>query len=187
MKVLNFLVKFLLVGLIALVLLKPDLSQFAGKAMMERAITYPIAIFIVPLWWRFKGKQFEFHYPYLADIFIVLPFVIDLAGNALNFYDTIVIFDDIAHFINWVFLVSGFGILLSFYNLSRLNVTVLVLGIGATTHTLWEIIEYTVMKLGTSRLFLTYEDTMGDFILSFLGSLVAAVLSGAIFYRKKNI
>jgi len=40
---------------------------------------------------------------------IVLPFLIDMAGNAANLYDTISWWDDANHFVNWAILVSGFG------------------------------------------------------------------------------
>ena len=40
--------KALLVGLLLLAVLRPDLPQFAGKAMTGRAIGYPIAAAIVP-------------------------------------------------------------------------------------------------------------------------------------------
>jgi hypothetical protein len=34
-----------------LAVLRPDLPQFEGKAMTGRALTYPIAAFVVPLAW----------------------------------------------------------------------------------------------------------------------------------------
>jgi hypothetical protein len=45
-------------------------------------------------------------YPFAADILVVLPFLIDTIGNALDLYDTIDWWDDANHFVNWA-LLSG--------------------------------------------------------------------------------
>ena len=144
-----------------------------------------LAALVVPLFWRYKlqGRP----YPHLADAFILLPFVVDLFGNAANLFDTIRIYDDLAHFVNWIFLVSGFGILLSSFNLSRLNIAMLSLGLGCALAILWEIAEFIAMKTGTTHLFLTYEDTIGDLGLAFAGGLLGAFVSAGIFCRKKAI
>ena len=47
---------------------------------------------------------------------------------------------------------------------------------GAATEILWELSEYAVMKLGSSGLPLTYEDTIGDLALGGLGKLLGATL-----------
>ena len=41
-------VKAALVGLLIFAVARPDLPQFSGKAMVGRALTYPIAALIVP-------------------------------------------------------------------------------------------------------------------------------------------
>jgi hypothetical protein len=98
------LVALLLVGAFS------GLERFEGKAMTGRALVYPIATLIVPaIWWlRFRRT----HYPYALDILIVLPFLIDTAGNALNLYDSVSWWDDANHVVNWLILVLGFGTVL---------------------------------------------------------------------------
>jgi ABC-type uncharacterized transport system permease subunit len=52
--------------------------------MGGRALTYPLAAIIVPLgWWRW-GRRRAWRYPYGLDICLVLPFLIDVVGNALD-------------------------------------------------------------------------------------------------------
>jgi hypothetical protein len=50
-------VKALLIGLLALAVVRPDLPQFDGKAMTGRALTYPIAALIVPVAWWFSSRS----------------------------------------------------------------------------------------------------------------------------------
>jgi hypothetical protein len=90
--------------------LAPDLPQFEGKAWLGRALAYPISALIVPVAWllvqRRRGRPVD--YPYTLDILLVLPFLIDTAGNAANLYDTIDWWDDANHFVNWGLLVAAF-------------------------------------------------------------------------------
>jgi len=68
----------------------PDLEQFEGKAILGRAIGYPIAMLIVPVaFWLVQRRRPARAYPYGVDILIALPFLIDVAGNALDLYDSI--------------------------------------------------------------------------------------------------
>jgi hypothetical protein len=47
------------------------------------------------VWRRVRGRA---RYPWDVDALLVAPFVIDLAGNAANLYDTVSWFDDACHF-----------------------------------------------------------------------------------------
>ena len=78
--------------------------------MVARALLYPISALIVPVVWWLRGRPRP--YPYALDILLVLPFLIDVAGNAANLYDTIEWWDDLNHFVNWAILVAAFGQLL---------------------------------------------------------------------------
>src|SRR5436305_256246 len=135
--VLNVAVKLALVGLLIFSLAAPDLPQFAGKAMTVRALTYPCSVLLVPVLWWLRGRPSP--YPHLIDVLIVLPFLVDVAGNAVNLYNTMRHFDDIAHFVNWALLVAAFGAIVASLPLGRLNVAALALGFGTTTNVLWEI------------------------------------------------
>ncbi len=93
-------VKAATVGLLAWAVLNPDLPQFTGKAFTGRAVAYPVALVVVPIgWWQFGRSRIA--YPVGADILLRLPFLIDVAGNALDLYDTIEWWDDANHLVNW--------------------------------------------------------------------------------------
>lgn len=177
--------KALLAGLLAFAVLSPELPQFQGKAMTTRALTYPISALIVPLVVRLRRRTGP--YPHLLDALVVLPFVVDSGGNALDLYNTTEWFDRFAHWFNWVTLVTAFGSAISSLGLSRFNVAATTVGFGATTHVLWEIIEYALMMAGSSGLQLTYGDTMQDLILSFCGSLTGALLTTTVLWRARLV
>ena len=176
---LNFGVKALLIGLL-LFSVTSDLERFNGKAMWARALAYPLAALIVPVAWRLRGRPQP--YPHLVDILVVLPFVIDTAGNVLDLY-SLWWFDDVAHFLNWWILVSAFALAMQRTELGRLPAWSIAVGFGAATEILWELGEYTVMKLGSSGLQLTYEDTIGDLALGGAGTLLGATLVAVAFRR----
>lgn len=176
---LNVGVKALLVGLL-LFSVTSGLERFNGKAMWARALTYPLAALIVPVVWRLRGRTRP--YPHLIDILIVLPFLIDTGGNVLDLY-SLWWFDDVAHFLNWLILVSAFALALQRTSLARLPAWSIAVGFGAATEILWELCEYGVMKLGSSGLQLTYEDTIGDLALGGLGTLLGATIVFVAFRR----
>jgi hypothetical protein len=172
---LNVAVKALLVGMLVFSVAS-GLERFEGKAMLARALTYPIATLIVPVVWRLRGSPRP--YPHVVDMLIVLPFAIDTGGNVLDLY-SLWWFDDVAHFLNWLVLVSAFTLALRRTQLGLLPSWGLAVGFGAATEILWELGEYAVMKLGSSGLQLTYEDTIGDLALGGCGTLLGATLVSA--------
>jgi hypothetical protein len=66
-------------------------------------------------------------------------------------------------------------------SLGKLPAWSIAVGFGAATEILWELGEYAVMKLGSSGLQLTYEDTIGDLALGGAGTLLGATLVAAAF------
>lgn len=158
------------------------LERFAGKAMEGRALVYPLATVIVPaVWWlRFRRTR----YPYVLDMLVVAPFLIDTAGNALDLYDTVTWWDDANHVVNWFLLVLGLGQVLLRSRLAPAVVFGLALGFGAVTHILWEIGEYFAFIRDNPDEYRTaYTDTIGDLGLSLTGSAVAAALLAALVRR----
>jgi len=158
------------------------LERFEGKAMDGRALTYPLATVIVPVvWWLWFRRT---HYPYALDVLVVMPFLIDTAGNALDLYDTVGWWDDANHVVNWFLLVAGFGQVLLRSRLATAVVFGLALGFGAVTHILWEIGEYFAFIRDNPDEFRTaYTDTIGDLGLSLSGSALAALLVAALARR----
>jgi len=179
---LNIAVKAALVALLLFAVFS-GAEQFQGKAMEGRALTYPIAALIVPVGWWLWGRRGSRRYPYALDIFLVLPFLIDTAGNALDLYDTIDWWDDFNHFLNWGLLTAACGQLLLRYPLGRLNVVGLAIGFGAVTALIWEIAEYYTFIRGGPEEATAYTDTLGDMTLGLAGSMVAALVTATLAWR----
>jgi hypothetical protein len=154
--------------------------------MEGRALTYPLAVIVVPLvWWRW-GRRRGWEYPYLLDILLVLPFLIDTAGNALNLYDTIDWWDDFNQFLNWGLLTAAFGQLLIRLPIGRLNAAALAVGFGAVTALLWEIAEYFTFIRGGPEEATAYTDTLGDMVLGVSGSAVAALITVTLLWPART-
>jgi hypothetical protein len=175
--------KAALVGLLLLAVLKPDLPQFEGKAMAGRAATYPLAAVIVPLGWWLWGRREARHYPYGLDILLVLPFLIDVVGNALDLYDSIDWWDDFNHFLNWGLLVAACGQFLVRFPLGKVNTAALMIGFGGVTAILWELGEYFTFIRGGPEERTAYTDTLGDLSGGLTGSTIAAVLTVTLVWR----
>jgi hypothetical protein len=173
-------VKAALIGLLLLAVLRPDLPQFEGKAMTGRALTYPIAALVVPLAWWLYGRKRSDRYPYALDILLTLPFLIDVAGNALDLYDSIDWWDDANHFVNWGLLTGAFGQLLVRLPVGRFAAVGLMVGFGAITAVLWEFAEYFTFIRDSPELETAYEDTLGDLALGLSGSVVAALVTARL-------
>jgi hypothetical protein len=179
---LNLTVKAALVGLLVFAVLRPDLPQFAGKAMEARALTYPLSALVVPVAWWFTGRRGGAPYPHAIDILVVLPFLVDTAGNAANLYDRIDWWDDLNHVLNWAFLAAAFGQLMIRLPVGRLATAGLVTGFGAVTIILWELVEYVTFIRDSPEIATAYTDTLGDLLLSLSGSVVAAVLTVTVLW-----
>lgn len=176
---LNLAVKTALVALLVFAVVRSDLPRFQGKAMQGRALTYPIAALILPAsWWLSRrSRRQDSAYPHIADILLVLPFLIDTAGNALDLYDQITWWDDLNHFLNWGLLVAAFGQLLVRVPMSTFIRGAVMVGFGAVTAILWEFVEYITFVRNSPELETAYTDTLGDLALGLVGSLIAALLT----------
>lgn len=144
--------------------------------MTGRAIGYPVAALIVPIAWWLASRRRSLRFPVAVDILIVAPFVIDMAGNAANLYDTVSWWDDANHFVNWAILVAAFGVLLLSTSLDRWPIFGLAVGFGAVAAILWELLEYVTFIRHSPELTTAYHDTLGDLALGLAGSVLAAAL-----------
>jgi hypothetical protein len=122
--------------------------------------------------------------PWLGFALIMAPFLVDVSGNTLNLYDSIVWWDDLNHFVNWFLLCAGIGVLLAGSSLRPAwGLAWLVVGIGALLAIGWELAEwYTFIRHGT-ELDSAYEDTLGDMAL---GTLGAAFAAASIYAYERN-
>jgi hypothetical protein len=150
------------------------LPQFHGKSMTGRAVAYPIAALLVPVTWWVVSRRRRIAYPVAVDILVVLPFFIDTVGNAANLYDSVSWWDDANHFVNWAILAAGFGALLLRTHLGPWPLFGLVVGFGATTAIVWELLEYVTFIRNSAELETAYHDTLGDLTLGLTGSAVSA-------------
>src|SRR6187431_2278582 len=172
-------IKVATVGLLAWAILNPDLPQFTGKAFTARAVVYPIGLVVLPIGWSLFGRS-RMAFPVVADILIGLPFLIDVAGNALDLYDTIEWWDDANHLVNWALHTAAIGLLLRFGGWSRNTRIALAFGYAVTTAVLWEFAEYVTFVPNSPEAASAYADTLGDLALGMLGGLVAAIATARL-------
>ncbi len=166
----------LTVGQLALGTFAGDLQQFEGKAFGARLIAYPVMMLFVPVVWWLVHRRRRVEVPWVAFALVMAPFLIDVTGNTLDLYDSVTWWDDANHFVNWVLLCGGLGLLL----LHPIRVpwarVLLVTGLGAVLAIGWELGEwYTFIRHGT-ELDTAYQDTLGDEALGTLGALVAGLV-----------
>ena len=162
------------IGLLIFALVAPDLPQFQGKAFAGRAIAYPVALAIVPLaWWLFGRGRVSF--PVATDVLLGLPFLIDMAGNALNLYDSIGWWDDANHLGNWALHTAAITILVR-GRVAPIIVVAVGVAWASTTAILWELGEYVAFVPNSPEAATAYADTLGDLGLGLLGGTIAAVV-----------
>ncbi len=135
-------------------------------------------------WWLVRRRGGRPAYPYALDILLVMPFLIDVAGNALDLYDTVEAWDDLNHLVNWALLTAAFGQLLLRLPVPRLAALGLGIGFGAVTAVLWELAEYVTFIRNSPELETAYTDTLGDLTLGLCGSVVAALVTVTLLWPR---
>ena len=176
---LDVLVKLGTVALLAWAIASPDLPQFQGKAFTSRAVAYPIALLVLPAgWWLFGRRRIPF--PVIPDLLIGLPFLIDVAGNALNLYDTIDAWDDLNHLGNWALHTAAVGLLLRYGAGGPWTRVALAFCWAVTSAVLWELAEFATFVQDSPEAATAYADTLGDLALGMIGGLVAAILTARL-------
>jgi hypothetical protein len=176
---LDIIVKVATVALLAWAVLNPDLPQFSGKAFTGRALAYPIALLLLPIgWWLFGRSRMSF--PVVADILLGLPFLIDVAGNAANLYDTIDWWDDANHFVNWALHTAAIALLLRIGPWGYKTRVALAFCWAVTSAVLWEFAEAVTFVPGSAEASTAYGDTLLDLALGMLGGLIAALVVGRL-------
>ena len=172
------LVILLTVGQLAVAEWVPGIERFADKAFGARLLAYPLMMLVAPaIWWvSTRRREPRPEPPYGAFTLIMLPFLIDVTGNSLDLYDSLVWWDDFNHFFNWFLLLTGIGLLVCGSVQPRWAVVLVVCGLGAMLAIGWELGEWwTFIRHGT-EIDTAYEDTLGDETLGTLGALCAGLL-----------
>lgn len=155
----------------------PGLPQFEGKAFGARLISYPILMAVVPVVWFVKNRAHPREAPWGAFALVMTPFLVDVTGNTLDLYDALWWWDDLNHFVNWMFLMAGLGLLLArIAGRSRPLLIVAITGLGAVLAIAWELSEWYLFIRHGTEIETAYTDTLSDEALGTLGGFVAAVL-----------
>lgn len=156
----------------------PGLEQFEGKGFGARLLGYPVMMLLLPagFWVWNRRQRVPVPTPWDAYAFVWTPFLIDVTGNTLDLYDSVVWWDDANHFVNWFLLSAGIGLVLSRSSLRQpWALGWLTIGIGALLAIVWELGEwFTFIRFGT-ELETAYEDTLFDEVLGTLGAALAGV------------
>jgi len=99
-----------------------------------------------------------------------------VTGNSLDLYDSLDWWDDVNHYVNWLLLLAGLGLLVAREVRPAWAMALLITGLGTILAVGWELGEwFTFIRHGT-ELDTAYEDTLGDLALGTLGSLTAGLL-----------
>jgi hypothetical protein len=157
------------------------LAQFNGKAFGARLVAYPALMLLAPVvWWLVRRRPGAWdasaQVPWGAFALVMLPFLIDVTGNSLDLYDSVVWWDDLNHLLNWFFLCAGLGTLVCCRVSPRWVVLFLVTGLGALLAIGWELGEwYTFIRHGT-ELDTAYTDTLLDEALGAVGAFLAGIV-----------
>jgi hypothetical protein len=164
----------------------PGIERFADKAFGARLLAYPVLMLAVPaIWWlAVKRRRPDARAPYGAFTLVMLGFLVDTTGNSFDLYDSITWWDDMNHFVNWFFLLTGIGLLVARGVEPRWARVLLVAGLGCLLALGWEIGEWwTFIRHGT-ELDTAYEDTLGDMTLGSGGALLAGLLVTRVTSRR---
>ena len=156
----------------------PGLPQFEGKAFGARLLAYPLLMAALPLvWWLAARRPPVTSLPWTGFALVMTPFLVDVTGNTLDLYDTLTWWDDLNHYVNWLLLCWGCGLLIARGRVAPPWALALAIsGLGALLAIGWEIGEwYTFIRHGT-ELDTAYEDTLGDEVLGTLGGISAALI-----------
>ena len=70
----------------------PGIERFEGKAFVARLVAYPLLMLAVPAAWTWARRRGggTGPLPWAAFAWIMLPFLVDVTGNCLDPYDSIV-------------------------------------------------------------------------------------------------
>lgn len=168
------LAKLLVLLLLVRMVVDPVSANVDGKAPVARAVLFPVWAMAVPLFWATTRRASPF--PWGADLLVSLTCLADLVGNRLDLYDAITWFDDWMHVMNAALASAAFVILTTRRSASVLEIREAAVAFGVTASLAWELFEYATFLTRSTEWTSAYSDTVGDLVLGWVGSVVAALL-----------
>jgi hypothetical protein len=134
----------LTIGQLAVAEWVPGIDRFADKAFGARLLAYPAMMLLVPaIWWLVvKRRDPDAPAPYGAFSLIMLGFLLDVTGNSLDLYDSVTWWDDMNHFVNWLLLLTGIGLIIGGSVQPTWALVLMVTGLGAVLAIGWELGEW---------------------------------------------
>jgi hypothetical protein len=148
--------------------------RFRGKGMRLRAFGYTGSLLLVPAIWRLRGRREP--YPRELDLLVALPLLGDAAGNAVGIYQRAHV-DDAIHFANGALLSAVVGALATPRARTSWEAAAFATAIGTSSAAVWEMLEWTGLKLGAKGMDLSYDDTMEDLIETAAGAALGGLIT----------
>lgn len=181
-------VLLLTVAQLAVAAFVPGIERFEDKAFGARLVFYPLMMLLAPaLWWvTVKRRRPDAEPPYFAFGLIMVGFLLDTTGNTLDLFDPIVWFDDAMHFLNWMLMGWGVGLIVCRSVRPVWASVPLVGGFGAIFAIFWELGEWFTFIRHGKEIETAYEDTLGDLTMGTLGALLAGVIVARTLARRTD-
>jgi hypothetical protein len=178
-------IKLAALALLLVAVVYPDLGGLKSKGMEARLVAYPLGLVACGLLWAAAGRLGAVRpFSWGADVLCSLPILVDLLGNRLGLFDSVLWWDDLMHVsmhalmtagVLWQFLPAPIP---AFYLVSA------AVAFGAVTGLGWEIAEYLAfMRYGVESDG-AYLDTLGDLIGGTTGSTLAGA---AVWFSRRRI
>lgn len=168
------LVKAAVVALAIDAFVNSESRRFRGKGMRLRAFGYTGSLLLVPAIWRLRGRREP--YPRELDLLVALPLLGDAAGNAVGIYQRAHV-DDAIHFANGALLSAVVGALATPRARTSWEAAAFATAIGTSSAAVWEMLEWTGLKLGAKGMDLSYDDTMEDLIETAAGAALGGLIT----------
>jgi len=151
----------------------------AALIMGQWMIALPLAGFFVA---AFLVIKLEDRLPTLFDFLFVVAALLNAGGWAFKWYNTIGIYDELAHGFTpfAITLALGYltyGRMLASFHQQRLLFVLTVASFGIAIGALWEVAEWAADFLVASEVVENIDDIMDDLIMDSIGAVLAGVLS----------